>query len=111
MIFPITSPAKGKRDKGRERLFIVSYDIADKRRWRRVFRLLQGYGEWLQLSVFQCCLTRRRKSQLVEALSGIIEPGEDHVLIFELGAADGVGEAVAALGRPYLPLERRTVIV
>ena len=40
-----------------ERLYIVTYDIADQRRWRRVFKAMQGYGEWLQLSVFQCRLT------------------------------------------------------
>ena len=37
-----------------ENLYIVAYDISDPRRWRRVFRLMNGYGEWLQLSVFQC---------------------------------------------------------
>ena len=35
-----------------EHLFIISYDIADPKRWRRVFRVMKGYGAWLQLSVF-----------------------------------------------------------
>jgi len=34
-----------------ERLFIVTYDISDAKRWRRVFKVMHGYGEWLQLSV------------------------------------------------------------
>ena len=37
-----------------EHLFVIVYDISDTKRWRRVFRLMNGYGEWLQLSVFQC---------------------------------------------------------
>src|SRR5207245_5663551 len=41
-----------------ENLYIVAYDISDPRRWRRVFRLMNGYGEWLQLSVFQCRLSQ-----------------------------------------------------
>ena len=45
-----------------ENLYIVAYDIADPRRWRRVFRLMNGYGEWLQLSVFQCRLNRRYRA-------------------------------------------------
>lgn len=40
-----------------ERLYIVTYDIASQRRWRKVFRTMEGFGEWLQLSVFQCRLT------------------------------------------------------
>ena len=32
-----------------ENLYIVAYDISDPRRWRRVFRLMTGYGEWLHL--------------------------------------------------------------
>ncbi|MFA7096009.1 MAG: CRISPR-associated endonuclease Cas2, partial [Gammaproteobacteria bacterium] len=43
-----------------ERLYIVSYDIADAKRWRAVFKIMKGYGEWLQLSVFQCRMSRRR---------------------------------------------------
>jgi CRISPR/Cas system-associated endoribonuclease Cas2 len=46
-----------------ERLYIVTYDIADDRRWRRVFKLMKGYGHW-QLSVFQCRLTGRRRAEL-----------------------------------------------
>lgn len=29
-----------------ERLFIVTYDISDQKRWRRVFKAMHGYGEW-----------------------------------------------------------------
>ncbi|MGZ8155153.1 MAG: CRISPR-associated endonuclease Cas2 [Burkholderiales bacterium] len=28
-----------------EHLYIVTYDIRDEKRWRRVFRLMKGYGE------------------------------------------------------------------
>ena len=58
---------------GEENLYIVAYDIADPRRWRRVFRLMNGYGEWLQLSVFQCRLSRRRRIELKLALGEIID--------------------------------------
>ena len=33
-----------------ERMYIIAYDISDPKRWRRVFKLMHGYGEWLQLS-------------------------------------------------------------
>ena len=47
-----------------ERLYIVTYDISDDRRWRRVFKLMRGYGRWLQLSVFQCRLSAQRRAEL-----------------------------------------------
>jgi hypothetical protein len=47
---------------GEENLYVVAYDIAAPRRWRKVFRIMEGYGEWLQLSVFQCRLSRRRSN-------------------------------------------------
>jgi CRISPR associated protein Cas2 len=40
------------RHAGDENLYIVAYDIASPSRWRRVFRIMEGYGEWVQLSVF-----------------------------------------------------------
>ena len=35
---------------------LVSYDVRDDARLRRVARLLEGYGERLQHSVFRCRL-------------------------------------------------------
>jgi len=43
-----------------EHLYIVTYDIRDPKRWRRIFKIMNGYGEWVQLSVFQCRMSRRR---------------------------------------------------
>ena len=43
-----------------ERLYIVAYDIS----WRHVFKTMKGYGHWVQLSVFQCRLTARRRAEM-----------------------------------------------
>lgn len=59
-----------------ERLFIVTYDIADQRRWRRVFKVMHGYGDWIQLSVFQCRLTRRRRAELETRLRELVKNGK-----------------------------------
>jgi len=94
-----------------ERLYIVSYDISDQKRWRRIFRLMQGYGEWLQLSVFQCRLSRKRHAELVADLDGIINHKFDHVITMDLGLADSVTPRVVSLGKEFKPLEREPVIV
>ena len=64
--------------------YLVSYDVACRKRWRRVFRLLQGYGEWVQLSVFRCRLDRRRRARMTAELEELIEAGEDRLLIARL---------------------------
>jgi len=94
-----------------ENLYIVAYDISDPRRWRWVFRLMNGYGEWLQLSVFQCRLNRRRRVELKFALSEIIDHAADHVVILDLGPAAGIRPRVESLGKPFNVVERGPVIV
>ena len=37
--------------------YLVSYDICDDKRLRKVFQTMRGYGDHLQYSVFQCQLT------------------------------------------------------
>ena len=94
-----------------ENLYIVTYDISDPRRWRRVFRLMNGYGEWLQLSVFQCRLSRRQRIELKFALGEIIDHTKDHVVILDLGSAAGIRLRVESLGKPFTVVERGPVIV
>lgn len=94
-----------------ERLYIVTYDISDQKRWRAVFKLLHGYGDWLQLSVFQCRLSRRRHAELVATLDELIHHADDHVLLLDLGLADAVTPRVVSLGKDFNPVERVPIIV
>lgn len=94
-----------------EYLYVVVYDISDPKRWRRVFRLMEGFGEWLQLSVFQCRLNRQRHAELIELLDGIIHHSEDHVILMDLGLADQVVPKVVSLGKTYSPVTREPVVV
>lgn len=94
-----------------ENLYIITYDIADPRRWRRVFRLMNGYGEWLQLSVFQCRLSPRRRIELKIALAELLDHAADHVLILDLGQAAAIRPRVESLGKPFAVVERGPVIV
>jgi len=94
-----------------EHLYIVAYDIADQKRWRRVFKVMNGYGEWLQLSVFQCRLSRKRLVQMRGALRDAILDGADHVLILDLGPADAVRPRLESLGKTVQVVERTPIIV
>jgi CRISPR-associated protein Cas2 len=94
-----------------DRLYIVTYDIADPKRWRRVFRVMEGHGEWLQLSVFQCRLSPRRHAELVALLDGIIHHRDDHVLFLDLGPADLVTPRVVSLGKDFAAVRREPIVV
>ncbi len=95
-----------------EHLYVVTYDISDPKRWRAVFKLMHGYGEWLQLSVFQCRLTRPRHAELVATLDELIHHKEDHVILVDLGTAENVEPRVVSLGKAgFAPIEREPVIV
>jgi CRISPR-associated protein Cas2 len=95
-----------------EHLYIVTYDIGDPKRWRAVFRLMNGYGEWVQLSVFQCRLSRKRHAEMLATLDEIIDQKEDHVVIIDVGLAESVHPKVVSLGkRAFKPVEREPIIV
>jgi CRISPR-associated protein Cas2 len=70
-----------------------------------------GYGRWLQLSVFHCRLDGGRRAEMAMALETLIDRETDHVLILNLGPADGVKLAVESLGNTFAPIERRAVVI
>ncbi|WP_298572034.1 CRISPR-associated endonuclease Cas2 [uncultured Aliiroseovarius sp.] len=67
------------------RFYIVSYDIRDRKRWRRVFALMDRRGEHRQLSVFLVKTDNSGLRSLVNALAEIIDPTEDSVIIAAVG--------------------------
>ena len=70
-------------------LYIVAYDITDDKRWRKVFRLMRGYGDHLQYSVFRCELSDRERIELMEKLADVVKHDTDQVLFFSLGPVGG----------------------
>lgn len=70
------------------RHYLVTYDIADPKRLRRVFKTMKGFGAHLQLSVFQCDLPEIDLVRMRAALTEIIHHTEDQVLIIDLGATE-----------------------
>jgi CRISPR-associated protein Cas2 len=95
-----------------QRVYVVSYDISDPKRWRHVYRIMRGYGEHLQLSVFLCDLPRIAHTRMVAALDGVIDHQEDQVLLIDLGPPEGSPvKSIAAVGRPLAVRERGPIVV
>ncbi len=93
-------------------LFLVTYDISDPVRLRKVHKTMKGFGDALQFSVFRCELSQANWVRMKAALSDVIHATEDQVLVFRLGPLDGTYTLqVEALGRRYDPSRHEALIV
>jgi CRISPR-associated protein Cas2 len=92
--------------------YIVTYDICEPKRLKKVHKALLGYGDHIQLSVFRCELNHRELVELRTKLSALIHAGEDQVLFASLGLVEGRAKsAISAIGRSYEDPERLAVVV
>ena len=64
----------------------IAYDIRDPRRWRKVYKVVRGYGGRLQFSVFECLLSDTQLAELREKLDPLLDHKNDRLLIARLCA-------------------------
>ena len=72
-------------------LYLVCYDICGEkadRRLRKVYRIMRGYGDHLQYSVFRCALSELQLARMEQELVDVIDHRKDQVMIVPLGPAD-----------------------
>ncbi|HEY9867781.1 MAG TPA: CRISPR-associated endonuclease Cas2 [Candidatus Obscuribacterales bacterium] len=82
------------------RCYLVSYDIRHPRRLRRVYKVLRGYGEHWQYSVFFCVLRDIDRVRLQAALEKEMNLKEDQALIVDLGSnEDNARESAVTIGQ------------
>ncbi len=62
---------------------LISYDIRDQKRYRRVFKILKGYGHSVQYSVFRALLDDRGLEELRWRLERELD-ATDSLLIIDL---------------------------
>ena len=79
------------------RLFIVAYDIASPKRWRRVQKVVRRLCQREQLSIFVCRGHAARIARLEKELLAILHPQEDRLMVLDLGPADSAGEKLRQL--------------
>ena len=64
--------------------YVVVYDIPDDKRRKKVSDLLEGYGQRVQYSVFECILTQTQYNELRERLRKRVKLSEDSVRFYPL---------------------------
>ncbi|MCT7961075.1 CRISPR-associated endonuclease Cas2 [Laspinema sp. D1] len=90
--------------------YLVCYDIRNPKRWRKAYKLLQGYGERIQYSMFRCWLNQRGREKLRWELEKVLAE-EDSLLLIRL--PNQCVQGLAAYNRPGswpLPEESHRVI-
>ncbi len=65
-------------------LYVVAYDIPNDRRRTRVHKVLSGFGQWTQYSVFECFLNAKELVLLHARLHEHVKAGEDRIRFYPL---------------------------
>lgn len=94
--------------------YIVTYDVANPKRLKRMHRLLSGFGDPVQYSVFCCDLSPVERAQMRKAILTLVDASADRVMIVDAGPSDGRGiHAIETIGHPLCPIgpDRRTIVV
>ena len=79
-----------------EQLWVIAYDSPSNKRRRKLAKLLEGYGERLQWSVFECHLQPHQLRRLRQGLNRIAT-GEDSVRLWVVPQR---ARAAEQLGKP-----------
>lgn len=89
--------------------YIVSYDISDPKRLRKVAKICEDFGYRKQKSVFLCRLSATDIVRLRSRLYDIIDLSEDQVLFIPL--CGKCVSAIEALGRPTEAAEAKDNVI
>jgi len=82
--------------------YIVTYDIADAKRLRRVFKTCKNFGNHIQFSVFECDLSPTERIRMESKLKALIHHEKDQILFIALGPSESRGERmISSIGKSY----------
>jgi CRISPR-associated protein Cas2 len=88
-------------------LYVIVYDISSDRRRSKVHKILSGFGQWTQYSLFECYLSEKEYLQLRAKMDTILAESDDSVRFYPLcGACESKVETVGSPppGKPELYL-------
>ncbi len=94
------------------RCYLVCYDIKNPKRLQHVNKVLKGYGEAWQYSVFFCTLKSIDRVRLQTELEEQINQKEDQVIFMNLGSNEKeVRQMVTFIGQSLPEQDSGIVIV
>jgi CRISPR-associated protein Cas2 len=69
------------------RFYIVAYDLPSDKRRNKVHKILSGFGQWTQYSLFELFLTDKELVLLQNKLEKVLNTEQDSVRFYPLCAA------------------------
>jgi CRISPR-associated protein Cas2 len=72
---------------GDTRFYIVAYDIPSDKRRNKVHKILSGFGEWTQYSLFELFVTDKELVLLQNKLEKVLNAESDSVRFYPLCAS------------------------
>lgn len=82
-------------------LYVIAYDIPDDARRLKLAKVLEGFGQRVQRSVFECDLTEREYRALIKKVERVIQLDDgDSVRIYRLCGACAASVEVRGAGPP-----------
>jgi CRISPR-associated protein Cas2 len=79
------------------RLYVVAYNVASPKRWRRVQKAVRRLCRRSQLSVFVCRGTPARLARLESELRRELDLTEDRLMILDLGPAQSAAQKLRSV--------------
>lgn len=93
------------------RCYLVCYDISDPKRLRRVNKVIKGYGESWQFSIFFCVIKEIDRVRLQYKIEEEMNQKEDQVVIIDLGIDEKAARAAVVVMGKSLPKQERGFVV
>jgi CRISPR-associated protein Cas2 len=69
------------------RFYVVAYDLSSDKRRNKVHKILSGFGEWTQYSVFELFVTDKEMVLLQSKLEKVLDAEKDSVRFYPLCAS------------------------
>jgi CRISPR-associated protein Cas2 len=92
--------------------YLVSYDIADPDRLRKVHAVVKATAQRVQYSVYEALLTEKELVLLEARIAKVMNQKEDQVMFIDLGRADRTDLAeITVLGLPWHPQTRASIVL
>ena len=89
-------------------LYVVAYDIQDDKRRTKVHKVLKGFGEWTEFSLFECFLTKKELLQMRAKLDKHLDARTDRVRIYTI--CDACVPKIETVGIPE-PVEKNSYLI
>lgn len=71
---------------GQTTCYVIAYDIPDGRRRTKAHKILSGFGNWTQYSLFECFLSKKELVLLKSKLAKHVKDAQDSVRFYPLCA-------------------------